>query len=291
MGATLREGCVLSADVSGGARLRQRLGAAEAQHALNRCIRRMERAVATHGGHAFKVGGEEIAALFPSADTALLAACEMQRRLSDLPPLSGVELTVRVAVECGRVLEDGAEVLGEPSAVAARLAGAARSGQILTTAHTLEAISPQLRASAIELPGVDVGEGAVFELSWRQAPAAVKGGRLSQRSAPASWLIVRYGTVEAVLDDTRTEIRFGRDPQSGVVITDKRASRNHARIERRPTGFYIVDESTNGTFVTFAGEPEVMLSREDLALRGTGSICFGHSAQESGDKAEFELRD
>ncbi|OIP10618.1 MAG: hypothetical protein AUK49_03570 [Betaproteobacteria bacterium CG2_30_68_42] len=288
MGASLRDACVLSADVSGGARLRQRLDATEALHALERCVRRMERAVAAQGGRVFKTSGEELAAVFPNAEHAVLAAYEMQRRVSDLPPVSGVELGLRVGVQLGQILEDGGEVLGEPCTVAARLAGAASSGQILTTAHTMTVLSPKLRENANALASAGDGDEGVFELAWR--PARKSTERAAQRRDAAPWLVVHYGTREAVLDDACTEIRMGRDPASGIVIADKRASRNHARIERRPTGFYLVDESSNGTFVTFSGEPEFMLSHQDVVLRGTGWICFGHSAQDAGERAEFELR-
>jgi predicted component of type VI protein secretion system len=56
----------------------------------------------------------------------------------------------------------------------------------------------------------------------------------------------------------------------------------HARIERRREKFFLVDQSTNGTFVTFDGEAEIALRREEVMLRGRGTITFGHSAAEAG---------
>lgn len=282
---------MLFADVSGGARLRQRLGGAETLHAVERCVRRMERSVAAHGGRLFKAGGEEIAAVFPTADAAIAAACEMQRRVADLPPASGVELGLRVGVQSGRVLEDGEEILGEPCTVAARLVGAARAGQVLTTAATLSVVSPALRARVSDLAGAGVPsqDGLLFEVNWQSGSGPVQPARVS-RPAAQDWVLVRYRGTEAVLDDRCTEITFGRDLKNHVIVLDKRASRNHARIERRPGAFYLVDDSTNGTFVTFSGEPEIMLSHEEIPLRGGGRLCFGHSAQEGGEAAEFEVR-
>jgi len=72
-------------------------------------------------------------------------------------------------------------------------------------------------------------------------------------------------------------IVLGRDPQCNVVISDRNASRQHARIERRRDKFFLVDQSTNGSFVVFANEAEVVLRREELMLRGSGRIGFGHS--------------
>jgi len=79
--------------------------------------------------------------------------------------------------------------------------------------------------------------------------------------------------------DGQPAVTLGRDPQCDVVITDKMASRMHARIERRRDKFVIVDQSSNGTYVTVDGEREILLRREELILRGKGHISFGHAHQ------------
>ena len=76
-----------------------------------------------------------------------------------------------------------------------------------------------------------------------------------------------------------------------IVLADRMASRVHARIERRRDKFFVIDQSTNGTFVTFAGEAEVVLRREEVMLRGQGRIAFGHSLGESSEETvDFVLR-
>ena len=75
------------------------------------------------------------------------------------------------------------------------------------------------------------------------------------------------------------------------MIGDLKASRNHARVEKRRDKYYLIDQSTNGTFVTVSGEAEMALHREELMLRGQGYILFGHSAAESKDETvEFSVR-
>jgi hypothetical protein len=39
----------------------------------------------------------------------------------------------------------------------------------------------------------------------------------------------------------------------------------------------VIDQSSNGTFVTVEGEPEVQLRREEMFLRESGHISFGHA--------------
>jgi adenylate cyclase len=62
----------------------------------------------------------------------------------------------------------------------------------------------------------------------------------------------------------------------------------HARIERRRDKFVLVDQSSNGTYVTVEGEPEIELRREEMILRGCGHLSFGHAYQDdSGEVLAF----
>ena len=70
------------------------------------------------------------------------------------------------------------------------------------------------------------------------------------------------------------------------------ASRVHARIERRRDKFVLVDQSSNGTFVSVQGEPEIQLRREEIILRGRGQVSFGHPYRdESGEILAFSCVD
>jgi predicted component of type VI protein secretion system len=74
-----------------------------------------------------------------------------------------------------------------------------------------------------------------------------------------------------------------------VVISDPRASRTHAKIERRRDRFVLVDMSSNGTFVTFQGEAEFVLKREEVILRGSGQVAFGHAADAATELLRFSV--
>ena len=78
---------LLFAAVGDSARLHEKLGRNEARWAIDRCLKRMERAVDALGGKAIKVAGEELMAVFPTADAAFQAAVEMRQRVDDLPPI------------------------------------------------------------------------------------------------------------------------------------------------------------------------------------------------------------
>lgn len=288
---------ILFADVSGSTRLYEKLGDTEALRAVDRCLKRMERAIEGFRGRIVKNIGDEVMAVFGKADDAFQAAIEMQQRISDLPPVSGVKLAIRVGFHHGQVIEEGGDVFGDSVNTAARLAGLAKAGQVLISGQTQALLSPLLQLSTRDLDQMSVKGKAeelhVFEVIWQESeeltmkaesirPAAVSGGQGAR-------LCVRYAGNVIMLDEKKSLLSMGRDAECDVVVRDRRASRNHARIERRGEKFVLSDQSTNGTFVTFASEPELFLRREEVVLRGSGVICFAASATSpEADCAEFE---
>jgi adenylate cyclase len=277
--------CVLFADVSGDSRLYARLGSAEALHAVERCMTRMERAVAVHGGRVVKVIGDELMAVFESADSTLQASCEMEQRIDDLPPVSGVKLSVRIGFHLGTVLRENNDVLGDAVNVAERVVGLSKASQIVTTADTVSALSLPMRQATRKIDDLSVesssGNIGVFEVEWRDS--AELSLRASHFMPPGvhAHLRLRHANVDVDIDDSREALSFGRDADSDLIVADRRASRNHARIERRSERYVLVDQSTNGTYVTFDGELEFALKHEEVPLRGHGRIAFGHSCRDS----------
>jgi adenylate cyclase len=94
--------------------------------------------------------------------------------------------------------------------------------------------------------------------------------------APAKVKLM-HGAVEIELGEAKSRLNLGRDATNDVVIADRKASRTHAHIERRRDKFVLVDHSSNGTWVTVEGRPELTLRREELILRGRGHVSFGHA--------------
>lgn len=293
-----RELSVLFADVSGSTRLYEKLGDTEALYAVDRCIKRMERAVEAFRGRVVKTIGDEVMAVFDSAEEAFQAASEMQQRITDLPPVSGVKLAIRLGFHHGLVIEEKGDFFGDTVNTAARLAGLAKAGQALTSGETVARLPELLQLSTRDLEQMTVKgkvEGLhVFEVLWQEgeeltmkAPSIRAAGQ-SAEAHPAR-LCVRYAGEVMVVDAKRSSLSLGRDASCDLVIRDKRASRNHGKIERRGDKFVLTDISTNGTYVVFNGEPEFFLRREDLVLRGNGRISFAASASSDGaDIAEFE---
>jgi adenylate cyclase len=279
---------VLFADVCGSTRLYESLGDTEALATIGRCVAVISTVCVGHGGRIVKTIGDEAMAVFPSADMAAQAAAEMQARISEQSPVGGSRLAIRVGFHMGPAIESEGDVYGDSVNVAARMATLAKREQIILSADTAEALAPWLRARVRVLDTLTVKGKAqdmsIVELIWQESEEDLTAVATRWKPMPAR-IVLRRGTKEFVLDETATAITLGRDEENDIVITDRKASRLHARVERRRDKFVIVDLSSNGTFVTVDGEPEIMLRREELILRGRGHVAFGHAYQD--DPAEF----
>jgi class 3 adenylate cyclase len=279
---------VLFADVCGSTRLYESLGDVEALATIGRCVSLISTVCVGHGGRVVKTIGDEAMAVFASADKAAQAAAEMQARISEHPPVGGSRLAIRVGFHFGPAIETDGDVFGDSVNVAARMAALAKREQIILSAQTTEALAPWLRARVRQLDTLTVKGKAqdigIFELIWQDSEEDLTAVATRWKPLPAR-IVLRLGTKELVLDESATTITLGRDAQNDIVIADRKASRLHARVERRRDKFVIVDQSSNGTYVTVDGEPEIMLRREELTLRGRGHVTFGHAYLD--DPTEF----
>ena len=289
---------VLFACVCGNARLHEKLGSTEALRAVDRCLKRMERAVTAFGGRNIKSVSNELMAFFGCADDAYFAAVEMQARVADLPPVSGVELAIRIGFSSGQLTEEADTYSGEPVNKALSLAGLAKPGQILTCQETRTTLSPVLKKSTRDLGTAVSGQlknVAIFEATTPETTVISRmpidnANASGQPAAPGERLRLYYGDEVVILDDRKKSLSMGRDVDSDVVIHDRRASRHHARIERQGSSLVLIDQSTNGTYVTFNGRPELLLRREECVLRDKGLICFAApGSSPDADFANFEL--
>ncbi len=172
------------------------------------------------------------------------------------------------------------DVFGDCVNVAARVTSFASRGQIFTSAHTISELSPVLRqrtrdqdAQTVKGKERDIG---LFEVIWGDAEDELTAMSPRLARTPAKVTLTHAGRA-IELGEQRSLLTLGRDAQNDMVIADRKASRMHARIERRRDKFVLVDHSSNGTWVTVDGEQEITLRREELILRGRGQMSFGHA--------------
>jgi adenylate cyclase len=275
---------VVFADVVGSTKLYEVLGDAIAKRLVDECVDLMRGVVQQYGGRVIKTIGDEVMSVLPTADSGCLAVMDMQNKIEALPELSGVKRAIRAGFHYGAVIEENNDVFGDTVNLAARMSGLAKAKQIITTRSTVEQMSPMLRTSTRRLAAIAVKGKAddveTYEVLWQvgddlTAMATVTGEETATTNLAK--LHLRYGAREMTLDTSASSIVVGRDETCQISVADRMASRHHARIERRRDKFYLVDQSTNGTFVAMDGEAEIILRREEMMLRGTGVIALGRT--------------
>ena len=74
-----------------------------------------------------------------------------------------------------------------------------------------------------------------------------------------------------------------------MLVDDRMASREHARIECRRDKFVLTDQSTNGTYVTKA-DGATYLRREETTLTGEGKITLGRELDEAEEFVSFACK-
>jgi adenylate cyclase len=282
-----RKLAILFADIAGSTKLYETLGDAEAMAIVGRCLEILKAVCDEHGGRIVKTIGDEVMAVFPLPANAAYAAISMQTQISALRTAKGSPLAIHAGFHFGPVIDDNVDVYGDAVNLAARLASIAKGGQTLVSAETVELLSPALRARTRDQDAHTVrgkqNDIRTFELIWQESEEELTTMSTRPAMLPVS-LKLTHGARELDLDQSSAPITLGRDAQNDVVIMDRKASRLHARIERRRDKFVIVDVSSNGTFCTMNGEPEIMLRREEFILRGSGRLSFGHPFED--DTAE-----
>ena len=288
---------VLFADIAGSTKLYDTLGDKAAKHMIDECIALMRAITGQYGGRVIKTIGDEVMCVLPDADSGCLAAMDMQLKISALPTVSGVQRAIRAGFHCGPVIEESNDVFGDTVNLAARMAGLAKGTQIMTTRATVDQLSTLLKSGTRQIAALSVkGKGddvEVCEVIWQASDEMTMATPSILSTARPVVLWLKHGANEQQLEQANAGIVLGRDAACQIVIADRMASRQHARIERRRDKFLLIDQSTNGTFVAVAGEPEISLRREEVMLRGSGQIAFGHSVTadgEGGEVVEFSLR-
>ena len=269
---------VLFADVSGSTRLYEQVGDAAALATIGECLALVQVAAAGHAGRLVKTIGDEAMVVFPSANQAVAAAGEIQLRMGEYARARRLPLALRVGLHCGQAIESQNDVYGDCVNVAARMVALAKGGQVILTAAMADELSAELRGKVREVDVLTVKgkekDIVILELVWQDSADLTT--LTTRPKLRAARLELTHGARAIELGLATMAIAIGRDAQNDVVVADRLASRMHARIERRRDKFVLVDQSSNGTFVTVDGEGEIQLRREELMLRGRGRISFGH---------------
>ncbi|HQW09649.1 MAG TPA: adenylate/guanylate cyclase domain-containing protein [Steroidobacteraceae bacterium] len=279
---------ILFADVVGSTRLFEELGDVRARDMIATCIDVMRTATERYNGTVIKTMGDEVMSTFPSADEALNAAAQMQQQITVNAHLKydGHPVAIRIGCHFGPVVLENRDVFGATVHTANRMTSQAKAGQIMTTATTVEQLSPEWRAAVRQIDiAMLKGQGnevTLYEVLWQtedvtsMIPAIALAGRESRRAVR---LRLRTQEQEFVLDEQRPHASLGRAEDNDLVVKGNLISRLHARIEVSRGKFVLIDQSTNGTFVQSAGGEESFVRRDSMQIKGEGLIGLGRAPE------------
>jgi adenylate cyclase len=281
---------VLFVDVTDSTKLYESLGDTVALALINGVFARLDKIVAKHSGAVMKTLGDGIICIFDDPDNAFRAACEIQTTMHSAAQGTKNRLQLKIGFTYGPVILSKGDVFGDTMNVCSRLVVLANPEQILTSAQTVEALSPGLRSRCRALFPTRIKgkaeEVAVSDVLWRYDPAVTETNLTRADFAKAvqmSLKLIYRGNI-FVVNRSRPSIQMGRDDGNDIVIVSLFASRIHARVHTREGHFVITDLSSNGTFLMVdEHSSEVHLRREEAVLNGRGWIGLGKNATRHGD--------
>ncbi len=284
---------VVFADLFGSTGVFESLGNVKATEAVTQATNWVAEKFTAHGGRVVKLLGDGVLATFKKSPDAITAVVQIQRsyqqRLTNLPPQ--LYMPLRIGVVRGDVVVVDDDCYGDAVNTASRLSELTGPHQIWVNDKALEK-SPKLSDVHFRFLGPIAIRGRsepcnVYQIEWQedqnseyftvQAPVSA--------SSQASVVDVLGGQIELSFNDYRQTfqafelpIHIGRFRKVDFVVNDPRVSRTHATIEWRNGSFMMMDESSYGSWIRFAGSgADLMLRREESVLHGHGQMALGTS--------------
>lgn len=164
---------ILFSDIEGSTALNHELGDGGWMRLLAKHDAVLTGAVKRQGGNIVKTQGDGAMVAFPTAEAAVAAATEIQRRITRARPgsrLSGV--SVRIGVHQGSAVHRAGDLFGRNVAYAARVAAQADGGEVLVSDAALQALEADggdvavLESREVDLKGIP-GSQVVHALDWQ----------------------------------------------------------------------------------------------------------------------------
>ncbi|MBC7657033.1 MAG: adenylate/guanylate cyclase domain-containing protein [Frankiaceae bacterium] len=277
---------ILFADVSGSTRLFETKGDVEARRLIAAVLDALSIVCVGHGGRVIKTIGDEIMCTLPTAMSGLLAACDMQRKMSRDINFVRDNLAVRIGFHHGNALEENGDVFGDAVNVAGRMASLAKREQIVCTAATVNGLGgtrlPETRSLGRARVSGKLLPIEIVDVVWQEDTSGMtmvqSAIRMGDAAPAGATLTLRHRGKLIELTENSEPFMMGREVSNNLVVEADWVSRTHAQIEYKRGHFMITDRSTNATYVCIGQDPELRLHRDEVHLRKAGSISMGQAA-------------
>lgn len=297
MPAQIKKLAILFADISGSTVLYEKLGDQLARQLIARCLNLLNTPLLAHKGTLIKTIGDEILCTFPTAELALIAACEMQRALKADNHSSEHPMYIRIGFNYGEVICEDGDIYGDTVNVASRVAAITRANQIMTTPAVINPLPLSLHDMVRKIQRVDIRgkqeQIDIYQVMWElEDMSSTRIGMPTYRkqNTEGNVLTLKYREQTYKIDESNKKLLMGRDETCQLVFKSDFASRQHANIEFKSSNFILSDHSSNGTYIRGNDGRVIRLNREDTILNGKGTISLGQPYTDNpSDLIEFSI--
>lgn len=292
---------VFFADVSGSTQMYERLGDSVAHVCISESLERITHHATHNNGRLIETIGDEAMITFVDPVDAARAACAIQSQFANEPVAGDHFVKVRIGFHYGPIEYDNGHPFGDTVNVAARVVALCESGRIIATRPSLDGcrnsgefnLRPYQRARVKGKSHPLITEEIVWESEDATSLFNFTQNTLVKSAGLALDLIYRGNPV--TLTTERPTYVIGRGTESDLVVESALASRRHAHLEFRWGEVYLVDHSTNGTYLCSGqGKREsdgisIRLHRREVLLKGTGKIGIGTPVESADDTCLIEF--
>ncbi|MDD5030297.1 MAG: adenylate/guanylate cyclase domain-containing protein [Rhodoferax sp.] len=282
---------VVFADLFGSTGVFESLGNARATEVVTRTTSWLAQRCTEGGGKVIKLLGDGVLVVFDDSrdaiETVLLLQRKYQLLLSQTP--TNAYMPLRIGVARGGVEFVENDCYGDAVNIASRLSELTGAHQIWVNRDAVEDAFQYPDERFRSLGSIPIRGRAepcmVYQVEWQEDSGTGEltiqadlelGGGDNARDALGIQICLVCLDQQRVFHAFDLPIHVGRSRQVEFVVDDVRVSRKHARIDWRNGSVVLVDVSSYGSWVRFAGGgPDLLLRREECVLHGQGEIALG----------------
>lgn len=297
---------VVFTDLTGSTSVFESLGNIRATRAVTQLTHWICDVLQGQGGRVIKTLGDGVLTVFSDATVAVHAVVDLQRQhqMNLLQQPLAEHLPIRVGVATGEVEIVNGDCYGDAVNVASRLCD-------LAGPHEIWADSPELdyasRANGIRYRPLGpisvrgrVEPCNVHQVEWHEDQSTdfitMQGdfdsmNKATRPDALGQEVHLGWSDQKRVFRSFELPVHIGRIRHCEFVVADPRVSRTHCRLEWRHGRILLIDVSSYGTWIRFAGaRSDLLLRREECVLHGRGEIALGASFSDaSAPLVTFEI--
>ena len=263
-------------------------GDEQAREIIARTLSILRDVTEKRGGRIIKTMGDEIMCTLSNFGDAVKTAFAMQKTILKNETLSHFNIGIRIGLNQGEVLLEKKDIYGDAVIIASSLARLAKSNQIFATRKMIDTLPAALQERTRSYGKIQLQENSekieIVEINWLDDSPNLAMVSEIFRSSPSMIspkVFLRFGNQSFEISEENPAIVLGRDEQNDVDLNLDFVSRKHATIEFRHNRFFLVDQSTNGTYVCANNGQPYFIQRDQIQIQRRGIFSLGREIRKN----------